>query len=86
MKYFGLSNKVKVRGNNEDYFHIPLKNDNAKLFVVADGMGGANAGEIASALAVSAVVCFGKNESALRYESERKTIENTASMMPEGII
>ena len=58
MKYFGLSNKGKVRGNNEDYFHIPLKNDNAKLFVVADGMGGANAGEIASALAVSAVVCF----------------------------
>lgn len=55
MEYFGLSNKGKVRGNNEDFFHIPQEENDIKLFVVADGMGGENAGEVASCLAVSSI-------------------------------
>lgn len=55
MNFFGLSNKGKVRGNNEDYFHIPQSENDIKLFVVADGMGGENAGEVASCLAVSSI-------------------------------
>lgn len=55
MEYFGLSNKGKVRGNNEDFFHIPQEKNDIKLFVVADGMGGENAGEVASCLAVSSI-------------------------------
>ncbi|MBE7091567.1 MAG: Stp1/IreP family PP2C-type Ser/Thr phosphatase [Clostridiales bacterium] len=55
MEYFGLSNKGKVRGNNEDFFHIPQNDDDIKMFIVADGMGGENAGEVASCLAVSSI-------------------------------
>ncbi len=55
MEYFGLSNKGKVRGNNEDFFHLPQEENEIKLFVVADGMGGENAGEVASCLAVSSI-------------------------------
>ena len=58
MQYYGLSNTGKVRGNNEDFFHVPLKDGDVRLFVVADGMGGMNAGEVASSLAVADLVNF----------------------------
>jgi protein phosphatase len=49
----GMTDVGRVRANNEDCFHIvaPLG-----LFVLSDGMGGEAHGEIASALAVEAVV------------------------------
>ncbi len=49
----GVTNVGRVRTNNEDNFQIvePLN-----LFVLSDGMGGEAHGEIASALAVEAVV------------------------------
>ena len=41
----GLTDIGRVRDNNEDCFYI---DEIKKLFIVADGMGGHNAGEIAS--------------------------------------
>jgi protein phosphatase len=49
---FGVSDPGCVRTNNEDYF---LVLPSAGLYVVADGMGGAQAGEHASRLAVETV-------------------------------
>ena len=50
-----LSHPGRERGDNEDAFgSFP----EARLFVVADGMGGHNAGEVASARAVSAIERF----------------------------
>ncbi len=49
---FGLSDQGLVRKNNEDRF---FTSSAAGLCVLADGMGGAQAGEFAAALAVSAI-------------------------------
>ncbi len=53
MEAVGLSDPGCVRPNNEDYF--ALVRDHG-LYIVADGMGGAQAGEHASRLAVETVV------------------------------
>src|SRR5262249_41065326 len=53
LEAFGLSDKGCVRANNEDYFLIKPE---CGLYLVADGMGGASAGERASRLAAHAAV------------------------------
>lgn len=50
---FGLTDIGCVRHNNEDIFRLA---DDIGLYVVADGMGGAEAGEVAANLAVETVV------------------------------
>src|ERR1700751_5994644 len=51
----GLTDKGHIRSTNEDRFEV----DEARgLCVIADGMGGHNAGEIAARLAVDAIVGF----------------------------
>lgn len=52
LEAFALSDKGCVRSNNEDYCLIEPENG---LYVLADGMGGAKAGECASRLAVDTV-------------------------------
>lgn len=49
---YGLSDPGRVRENNEDYFLIASERG---LYIVADGMGGAQAGEKASKLAAETV-------------------------------
>jgi serine/threonine protein phosphatase PrpC len=49
---FGLSDVGKKRSRNEDYF---LVNEELRLFIVADGMGGHSGGEYASRLAVASI-------------------------------
>lgn len=53
MKANGLSDVGRVRQNNEDNYFCETEE---KLFIVADGLGGHSAGEIASEMAVSHVV------------------------------
>ncbi|MBO0994330.1 Stp1/IreP family PP2C-type Ser/Thr phosphatase [Bacillus sp. SD088] len=51
----------KIRKHNEDSGGIFLNSDNHYLAVVADGMGGHNAGEVASEIAVSSLGELWKN-------------------------
>ena len=53
IKAYAKSDKGNVRETNEDYFYISNSLDQIQLFLLADGMGGCNAGEIASKLAVA---------------------------------
>ena len=50
VKYYGKSDIGKVRSANEDYFINEKLDKNEYVFVVSDGMGGHNAGGIASEL------------------------------------
>ena len=49
---FAKSDIGKIREQNQDYYYIPSSDSDLKLYILADGMGGCNAGEIASKLAV----------------------------------
>jgi serine/threonine protein phosphatase PrpC len=55
LEAFGLSDPGCVRPNNEDCYLVSPKSG---VYIVADGMGGAQAGEHASKLAVDTVAAF----------------------------
>lgn len=63
LKAFGTTNIGRKRTNNEDAFAIL---ESHQLFIVADGMGGHSAGEVAAQLAVQHILAFfeqhGKDE------------------------
>lgn len=55
LRAYGITDKGRLRPTNEDCFSI---DHHMRLCVVADGMGGHNAGEIAARLAVDAIVDY----------------------------
>src|SRR5260370_13238080 len=55
VKAYGLTHVGRQRQHNEDAFLVA---DEAKLFLVADGMGGHAAGEVASRIAVDSISEF----------------------------
>ena len=52
MKIAGYSDKGYKRSNNEDAFGFKIRRDGAILALVCDGIGGNNAGDVASKIAV----------------------------------
>ena len=61
MKVFAKSDIGKAREMNQDAYYASQPSDNVGLYIVADGMGGYNGGEIASSLAVTATKNFIEN-------------------------
>lgn len=53
MKFYATTDQGKVRELNEDYFGVSYPEDKVQVFLLADGMGGYNGGEVASKLAVN---------------------------------
>jgi serine/threonine protein phosphatase PrpC len=62
LRAYGVSDQGKIRPTNEDRFAI---HEELGLCVIADGMGGHNAGEVAAHLAVEAVVEFVRERAGL---------------------
>lgn len=60
MKYYGISDKGKVRIQNQDSIYVPEKNE-YNLYIIADGMGGAKAGDVASIKAIEYIKEYIKN-------------------------
>lgn len=69
LEAFGLSDPGCVRSNNEDYF---ISDTDSGIFVLADGMGGANAGEYAAHLSARMIYEFLLNTS---FPYEPDTLE-----------
>lgn len=52
IKAYAKTDKGQVREMNQDYYYASTSLDEVQLYILADGMGGYNGGEIASSLAV----------------------------------
>ncbi len=84
MDAFGLSDAGCVRKNNEDCFRI---NGDLGLYLLADGMGGQQAGELASQIAVDTTEAYVRNAaertpevlSAAFHEANRQVLAKAAS-------
>jgi len=71
MKVFAKTDVGKARDTNEDFYYVSSQEDNLKLYILADGMGGYNGGEIASKLATMAVKGYiESNFDKISYEKE----------------
>jgi PPM family protein phosphatase len=74
-KSYGCS-FIGRRKNNEDSFVISKINSDFTLYAIADGMGGANAGEIASSLAIEVITIHLRNQlSNTRVHSDNELSE-----------
>lgn len=58
MKIYGLTDKGIVRENNQDFFAAEKLSENVAFAIVCDGMGGANAGNIASKIATETITAY----------------------------
>src|ERR1700704_2236288 len=72
---YGLTDKGRIRPTNEDCFAI---HEDLGLCVIADGMGGHNAGEVAARLAVDAVVDFVRSAEAGSLPSAKASLRQTS--------
>ena len=52
---FAKTDIGKAREKNQDYYYISEENDEPKIYILADGMGGYKGGEVASKLATDSV-------------------------------
>lgn len=55
VRFYGLTDIGQSRKENQDRIYLPSEEDMLQYFIVADGMGGANGGEVASTAAIEVV-------------------------------
>ena len=75
MKVFAKSDIGRAREMNQDAYYASQPSDTVGLYIVADGMGGYNGGEIASSLAVTATKNYIENNFAETEHTKEKLQE-----------
>ena len=71
MKSYGISDIGMSRKENQDRIYISEDKKHIKYFIVADGMGGVNGGEVASTAAIEAIKSYiDENIEDVEYEKE----------------
>ena len=81
MKFFVKTDVGKARELNEDSYYVPENENDLKLFIVADGMGGYNGGEIASSLAIKTL----KNYIETNFINTLKDRESIMNLIKSGM-
>lgn len=82
MKYYGMTDIGIQRKENQDRIYISPEDKEIKLFIVADGMGGANAGGVASQMAVEYV----KERILSKIDEAKEDREKVEELLRKAII
>lgn len=81
MKVFAKTDIGRERKINEDFFYISEKDSKIRLYIIADGMGGYNGGEIASKIATESV----KQYVCENFESKKNSREEIIELIQNAI-
>ena len=81
IKAYAKSDTGKVRENNQDYYYLSNSLDEVQLYMLADGMGGYNGGEIASELAIQTAKSYIENNFEQISKDKDSIIQLVASSM-----
>ena len=75
MRVFAKSDIGKARDMNQDSYYVSQPSENVGLYIVADGMGGYNGGEIASKLAIISAKNYIENNF-VKTEHSKEELQN----------
>ena len=81
IKAYAKSDIGKVREINQDYYYISDSLDEVQLYMLADGMGGYNGGEIASKLAITSAKSYIENNFKQIEKDKESIIQLVGSSM-----
>ena len=81
MRTFAQTDIGQVREINQDYYYIPQNDTDLRVYILADGMGGYNGGEVASSLATNSAKKFIESN----FENTEKTKEALQKLIRDAI-
>ena len=88
MQVFAKTDVGKARENNQDFYYISNPGDVPEIFILADGMGGYNGGEIASRMAVESTSNYIKSNFSKMEEdiNKKKSLSNDKNIEKEEVM